>query len=94
MKDEKDMKDSEVTESEQPDGKTTRNKLYEAMEAQGVMANMFEGMTPEDQEEWKDFTAKSIEHYDRLIRMIEEVSSTPSGKKSLHDEINRRIGEE
>jgi len=84
----------ETPEEDAKDKKSTgRNKLYETMETQGVMANMFEGMTPEDQEEWKDFTAKSIEHYDRLICMIEEMSSTQTGKQSLHDEINRRIGE-
>ena len=95
MKDEKDTKDEHTdAEGVKKDSDTkTRNHVFEKLDSSGLLDNMFKDMTPKDQEEWKDFTAKTVEHYDRLIRMIEDISSTEAGRKSLQDEINRRVGE-
>tara|TARA_Y100000034_G_scaffold106108_1_gene134573 strand:+ start:736 stop:1014 length:279 start_codon:yes stop_codon:yes gene_type:complete len=77
---------SQVDEESPPE----KNQLFEQMMEGGVLDNFLKGMPTQDQEEWWDFAAKTVEPYDRLIRMISEVSSTKKGQDALYNEIRKK----
>ena len=71
-----------------------KNQLFEQMMDEGLLDNFFKDLPPREQEEWRDFSAKTMEPYDRLICMIREVTSTQKGRDELHDEIRKKTVEE
>ena len=70
------------------------NQLFEQMMSDGLMDEFLKGFPAHEQEEWRDFSAKTVEPYDRLICMIREVISTQKGRDELHDEIRKKTVEE
>jgi hypothetical protein len=67
-----------------------KNQLFEQMMNGGYMDTLLQGLSDQEQEEWQNFTAKTIEPYDRLIRMIREVTATQKGRDELYDEIMKQ----
>jgi hypothetical protein len=78
----------EDTKKTNKETSTSRNHLFEKMMDTGIInPDFFKCLTPQDQEEWKDFAAGTVEHYDSLIRMITDMTSTELGKEQLYEEL-------
>ena len=81
------MDETKKTKDE-PKGK---NQLFEQMMEEGTMDSFLKSLPEDEQDEWKDFASKTLSHYDKIICMIRETTSTEKGKEQFYDELKKAM---